>query len=107
MNRSLLQRIAGFEKAGKTAVRFGIAIIFIWIGSLKFFPHEADGIVPFVSKSPFLSWFYTYPNQYQKHFNPEGALVPENREWHARNNTYGFSYGLGCFLIAAGLLVAL
>lgn len=107
MSKSLIQRIAGFEQAGKTAVRYGIAVVFIWIGFLKFFPYEADGIVPFVSNSPFLSWFYTYPNQYKKHLNPEGAFVPENREWHAGNNTYGFSYGLGCFLMAAGLLVAL
>ena len=29
-----------------------------WIGGLKAFQYEADGIVPFVTNSPFMSFFY-------------------------------------------------
>jgi uncharacterized membrane protein YkgB len=107
MNKSLIHLIAGLEQVGKSAVRYGIVVVFIWIGFLKFFPYEADGIVPFVANSPFMSEFYNHPEQYKKHINPEGALVPQNHEWHEQNNTYGFSVGLGVFLIAVGLLVAL
>lgn len=107
MNNSFINFIAGLEQQGKTAVRYGIVVVFIWIGALKFFTYEADGIVPFVANSPFMSEFYSHPKEYKKHINPEGALVPVNHQWHQENNTYGFSIGLGIFLIAVGLLVAL
>ncbi len=57
MNNSLINRIASLDHIGKTAIRYGIVVVFIWIGALKFFPYEADGIVPFVANSPFMSEF--------------------------------------------------
>lgn len=106
MNKSFIHSIAGLEGFGKFAVRYGIVVVFLWIGALKFAPYEADGIVPFVANSPFMSGFYNHPDQYKKHMNPEGALIPANHDWHQENNTYGFSYGLGTFLIILALLVA-
>lgn len=106
MNKSFLHSIAGLEGFGKFALRCGIVIVFIWIGALKFTTYEADGIVPFVANSPFMSEFYNQPEHYKQHINPEGALIPTNHSWHQQNNTYGFSYGLGAFLIIVGLLVA-
>jgi uncharacterized membrane protein YkgB len=97
MQRSVIYFIAGLEPTGKKAVRIGIVVVFFWIGFLKFFPYEADGIVPFVANSPFMSFFYNHPDQYKKHMNAEGALIPEDRAWHEDNNTYGFSVGLGTF----------
>jgi uncharacterized membrane protein YkgB len=89
------------------AVRYGIVVVFLWIGALKFIPYEADGIVPFVANSPFMSEFYSHPGEYRQHINAEGAAVPANRSWHESNNTYGFSIGLGIFLVALAVLVAL
>lgn len=106
MNKSLLHSIAGLEGFGKFAIRYGIVIVFLWIGALKFTTYEADGIVPFVANSPFMSEFYNQPQQYKKHMNPEGALIEANHNWHQQNNTYGFSYGLGTMLIILALLVA-
>lgn len=107
MKKSILHSIAGLDGFGKFAVRYAIVVVFLWIGALKFTTYEADGIVPFVANSPFMSGFYNQPEQYKEHMNPEGALVPANHTWHQKNNTYGFSYGLGAFLIILGLLVAL
>ena len=67
----------------------------LWIGGLKAFRYEADGIVPFVANSPFMSFFYADPGNYKAHKNPEGALVPENRSWHEANRTYEFAYRPG------------
>jgi reactive chlorine resistance protein C len=106
MNKSILYSIAGLEEFGILAVRYGIVIVFLWIGALKFTAYEADGIVPFVANSPFMSEFYNHPEQYKKHMNPEGELIPANHSWHNDNNTYGFSYGLGAVLIILALLVA-
>lgn len=37
---------------------FGLALTIGWIGLLKFTAPEAEGIAPFVSGSPFMSWTY-------------------------------------------------
>lgn len=41
-------------------MRVAIFIVMAWIGGLKVFQYEADGIVPFVTNSPFMSFFYTH-----------------------------------------------
>ena len=35
------------DKIGLTLIRLSIAIVFMWIGLLKFVPYEADSITPF------------------------------------------------------------
>ncbi len=40
------------DKIGLTLIRLSIAIVFMWIGLLKFVPYEADSITPFVANSP-------------------------------------------------------
>lgn len=107
MKNLLVNFIAGLEQTGKNAIRFGIVVVFLWIGGLKFFTYEADGIVPFVANSPFMSFFYNDPAEYKTHMNKEGELIEKNHQWHIENNTYGFSKGLGVFLIAVAILVAL
>ncbi|WP_282628384.1 DUF417 family protein [Empedobacter sedimenti] len=100
-------------------LRIAIAIVMIWIGGLKAFQYEADGIVPFVINSPFMSFFYHNENEasidengkivaaYTLYKNPEGKTVQKNIDWHTENRTYVFSYGLGTVIIVIGLLVLL
>lgn len=107
MKHHIIKTVANLEATAKTAVRFGIVVVLLWIGGLKFFSYEADGITPFVANSPFMSFFYNAPQEYAQHINKEGEYVGQNRLWHEGNNTYGFSQGLGLFLIGAGLLIAL
>ena len=107
MKNTVLNFIANLDNAGKKAVRYGIVVVFIWIGALKFFSYEADGVVPFVANSPFMSFFYQHPSEYKTHMNKEGELITANHEWHKNNNTYGFSVGLGIFLVALGILIAI
>lgn len=107
MKNTILNTIANLDQLGKKAVRTGIVIVFLWIGGLKFFTYEADGIVPFVANSPFMSFFYNQPSEYKEFVNKEGELVTENHEWQIANNTYGFANGLGILLIGIGILVAI
>jgi reactive chlorine resistance protein C len=107
MANSLLHFIAGLDQFGKKTIRFGMVIVFLWIGALKFSPYEADGIVPFVGNSPFMSFFYKHPHDYTSHMNKEGELIIANHQWHLENNTYLFSTGLGIFLIILAILIAL
>ena len=83
---TFLNIAASTQKLGINLIRVAILIIFVWIGGLKFYNYEAEGIVPFVANSPFMSFFY---------------------QWHVENNTYGFSHGLGILIMAIGILTFL
>jgi len=90
-----------------------------WIGGLKVYQYEADGIVPFVTNSPLMNFFYNNSGnvslnekgekvaEYTLHKNPEGKVVQKNIDWHKENGTYLFSYGLGTVICVIGLLVLL
>lgn len=92
------------DRIGIQAMRIAIAIIFLWIGALKFVPYEADSITPFVANSPVMSFFYDHPRDYKVHLTHEGELKPMQRAWQVTNNTYGFSKELGSLELAIGLL---
>ncbi|WP_288438149.1 DUF417 family protein [uncultured Chryseobacterium sp.] len=97
-------------------LRISIFIVMAWIGGLKAFQYEADGIVPFVANSPLMSFFYknadhTVRNEdkklvaeYTLYKNPEGKVIQKNIGWQKENGTYTFAYGLGAMIVAIGLL---
>jgi reactive chlorine resistance protein C len=91
-----------------TITRLGLILVLVWIGGLKIYKYEADGIVPFVANSPFMKFFLHFSApEYKKHVNPEGAVVPANQAWHEENHTYTFSYGLGAVIVFYGMLLCL
>ena len=99
---------ASSKGLGIKLIRVAILIIFVWIGGLKYYHYEADGIVPFVANSPFMSFFYNkQAPEYKEYKNAEGAYVIKNREWHHVNGTYTFAYGLGVLICTIGILVFL
>jgi uncharacterized membrane protein YkgB len=103
----LFQVASKADRIGLTVTRAGLVIVLVWIGSLKIYRYEADGIVPFVANSPFMSFFYADPGNYKQHMNAEGAVIPENRTWHEMNRTYPFAVGLGLVIVIYGVLIAL
>ena len=66
------------DKIGLTLIRLSIAIVFMWIGLLKFVPYEADSITPFVANSPLMSFFYEHPeaNTNQKQGHGKRPIIP-------------------------------
>ncbi|HLV70265.1 MAG TPA: DUF417 family protein [Xanthomarina sp.] len=89
-------------------IRIAICIVMVWIGGLKAFQYEADGIVPFVANSPLMSFFYSKKApEYTAYKNPEGKTVQKHIDWHQDNGTYIFSYGLGAVIIVIGILTLL
>jgi len=46
------------EGLGVLLLRYGLVIILLWVGALKFTAYEAEGIQVFVENSPLLSWLY-------------------------------------------------
>lgn len=107
----MLEILANTQRKALHLLRIGIFIVMAWIGGLKAFQYEADGIIPFVANSPFMGFFLNKEvsdaDNYKLHKNGEGELVPANIEWHKANGTYTFSYGLGAVIIVIGALVLL
>lgn len=44
---------------GHGLLRYGLALVVIWIGGMKFTAYEAEGIRGFVENSPLMSWCYS------------------------------------------------
>ncbi|SFH08532.1 reactive chlorine resistance membrane protein RclC [Pontibacter chinhatensis] len=108
LTQNLLVQLADAQRYFIHFIRISIFIVMAWIGGLKAFQYEADGIVPFVANSPFMSFFYSKETpEYAKYKNKEGEVVPENIAWHQENNTYAFSYALGAVIIAIGTVTLL
>ena len=63
-------------------VRYGLALVFVWFGAMKFTSYEATGIAPLIANSPLVSW------------------------WHSLLGIQGASYLLGLVEITTGLLLA-
>ena len=43
---------------GTFIVRYGLVLVILWIGAMKFTGYEANGIQPLVANSPFMGWVY-------------------------------------------------
>lgn len=104
---NILASLAKLQSQFFNFMRIAIFIVMIWIGGLKAFQYEADGIVPFVANSPLMSFFYNNPDEYKNHKNKEGEMIQKNIEWHTQNGTYIFSYSLGTAIIIIGSLTLL
>jgi len=106
--RRIYSIAAALDRVGMALLRFGLVVVLLWIGGLKFANYEADSIVPLVANSPLMSFFYRHPvPEYQSYMNKEGELNPAHRQWHQTNGTYPFSKGLGLAIISIGILIAL
>lgn len=116
---TLVNILANSQQSIVNLTRISIFVVMAWIGGLKVYQYEADGIVPFVINSPFMSFFYNNAEKnviddtgkevaaYTVHKNPEGKTVQKNIDWHKENGTYLFSYGLGSVIVLIGLTVLL
>src|SRR5690554_590045 len=117
--KNLITFLANSQSQFINFTRIAIFIVMVWIGGLKAFQYEADGIVPLVINSPFMSFFYNNTDktatndtgkevaEYTLHKNPEGKTVQKNIDWYKENGTYLFSYGLGTVIVIIGILTLL
>nr|WP_294167204.1 DUF417 family protein [uncultured Sphingomonas sp.] len=47
------------SRVGSWLVTAALAIIFLWFGSMKFVPFQAEGLAGIISNNPLISWLYT------------------------------------------------
>ena len=43
---------------GMHVTRYGLVLVLLWIGGMKFTAYEAEGIRPLVANSPLMGWVY-------------------------------------------------
>jgi len=65
--------LLSLERHFYTYLRIAIFVVMAWIGGLKVCQYEADGIVPFVSNSPFMSFLYN--NSSKTAINPKNGTL--------------------------------
>ena len=46
------------KRIGTHLTRYGLVIVLLWIGGMKFTAYEAEGIKPLVANSPLMGWVY-------------------------------------------------
>ena len=46
------------QTIGTHVTRYGLVLVLLWIGGMKFTAYEAEGIKPLVANSPFMGWVY-------------------------------------------------
>lgn len=56
--RTAFARVVAIEDVGKAIVRWGVVLVLVWIGGMKFTAYEAMAIRPLVAHSPLVSWVY-------------------------------------------------
>jgi len=44
------------ENVGALVSRYGLVVVLVWVGALKFTAYEAEGIEPLIANSPLMSW---------------------------------------------------
>jgi reactive chlorine resistance protein C len=54
------ERVVAIDEIGKQLVRWGLIVVLVWIGAMKFTAYEAMGIQPLVSHSPLVGWMYDF-----------------------------------------------
>lgn len=98
------------ESLGVHALRYGLVLILLWIGGMKFTAIEAEAIRPFVENSPPFAW--TYPV-----FGVRGmasilgateilvGLLIAARHWFPRLSAVGSLLAVGMFLSTLSFLV--
>jgi len=47
------------ESVGAKIIRYGLVVILLWVGALKFAAYEAESIQGLVANSPLFSWLYS------------------------------------------------
>jgi uncharacterized membrane protein YkgB len=68
--KTLIGLLANSQSKFINLTRVAIFIVMAWIGGLKAFQYEADGIVPFVANSPLMSFFYNKAAYQQNSLSP-------------------------------------
>jgi len=91
------------EAAGRHSIRYGLVLVLLWIGGMKFTAYEAEGISGFVSNSPLMYWAYQLFSKGQfsailGSVELLTAVLIAARPFSARLSAVGSALAVGMFL---------
>ena len=91
------------EVVGQHSIRYGLALVLLWIGGMKFTAYEAEGISGFVSNSPLMFWAYELFSKGQfsailGSVELLTAVLIAARPFSARLSAVGSALAVGMFL---------
>ena len=98
--------------ASQIAMRYGLVVVLLWIGGMKFTTYEAEGIKGFVANSPLMSWAYSLLSV-QSFSAMLGitevliALLIAARPLSARAAAVGSTLAIGMFLTTLSFLLTM
>jgi uncharacterized membrane protein YkgB len=97
------------EAVGRQSVRYGLVLVLLWIGGMKFTAYEAEGISGFVSNSPFMNWAYQLFSKTQFSVilgtvELLTAVLIAARPFSARLSAVGSALAVGMFLTTLSFL---
>ncbi len=47
------------QRLAPVLLRYGVVLVLVWIGAMKFTAYEAEGIKPLIETSPLMRWMYS------------------------------------------------
>ena len=107
---SILQVAARTDRIGTAVTRIGLVVVLVWIGGLKMYKYEDEGIVPFVANSPLMSW--VYGSMSVRGFSAmlgvvevAVAILIAARPYSPRASAHGSALAVGMFLTTLSFLV--
>jgi uncharacterized membrane protein YkgB len=97
------------EAAGRELARYGLVVVVVWIGLMKFTAYEAEGIRLYVTNSPLMSWVYGFLSV--RGFSAvlgvievSTALLIAARPFSPRATALGSALAVGMFLTTLSFL---
>ncbi len=99
----------GVATVGTHVTRYGLALVMVWIGAMKFTTYEAEAIQGLVANSPFMGWIYSLLS-----VQAEAMLIGTSeliiaaliaaRPWSPRLSAIGSGLAVGMFLTTLSFL---
>jgi len=98
-----------FSAIGASVLRYGLALVLIWIGLLKFQPYEQAAVMPLIAHSPFISWMLgafglTATASIVGSYEILAGFLIVARPFAARLSALGGLLAVGTFLVTTSFL---
>lgn len=102
------ERITAF---GEYAIRYGLVLLLVWMGGMKFTSYEAEGITGLVSNSPLMYWAYSIfsTEQFSAILGVTELLIATliaARPFSARLSALGSALAIGMFSVTLSFMVS-
>ncbi len=99
------------EKLAANFSRYSLALVFLWIGAMKFTAYEAEGIQGLIASSPLMSWAYYFGGVWAVSevigvVEILVGLMIAVRPWSARISAAGSLLACGTFLVTLTFLAS-